>query len=67
VSAAASGLADTKMSLSDMERNYIQKIIQEENGRIERAAQRLGVPRSSLYKKIKAMGIAVSKTPSASL
>jgi len=67
VSAAASGLGDTKLSLSDMERNYIQKIIQEENGRIERAAQRLGVPRSSLYKKIKAMGILVSKTPSSSL
>jgi DNA-binding NtrC family response regulator len=67
VSAAASGLGDTKLSLSDMERNYIQKIIQEENGRIERAAQRLGVPRSSLYKKIKAMGILVSKTPLATL
>jgi DNA-binding NtrC family response regulator len=49
--------------LSDVERLYIQRIIQEENGRIERAAQRLGVPRSSLYKKIKAMGISVSKTP----
>jgi len=62
-SAAPSALGNTKLTLSDMERIYIEKIIQEENGRIERAAQRLGVPRSSLYKMIKAMGINVSKGP----
>jgi DNA-binding NtrC family response regulator len=65
--AAGAATDDTKLSLSDVERIYIQKIIQEENGRIERAAERLGVPRSSLYKKIKAMGIFVSKAPTASL
>jgi DNA-binding NtrC family response regulator len=65
--AAPSGFGDTKLSLSDMERIYIEKIIQEENGRIERAAQRLGVPRSSLYKMIKAMGINVSKGPAPTL
>jgi DNA-binding NtrC family response regulator len=64
---APSGIENTKLSLSDMERIYIQKIIHEENGRIERAAQRLGIPRSSLYKKIKAMGIFVSKVSSATL
>jgi DNA-binding NtrC family response regulator len=52
---------NTKLSLSDVERIYIQKIIQEENGSVERAAERLGVPRSSLYKRIKAAGIVVSK------
>jgi DNA-binding NtrC family response regulator len=61
--AASDALVDTNLSLSEVERIYIQKVIQQENGRIERAAQRLGVPRSSLYKKIKAMGISVSKTP----
>jgi DNA-binding NtrC family response regulator len=65
--AASAATGDTNLSLSDVERIYIQKIIQEENGRIERAAERLGVPRSSLYKKIKAMGIFVSKAPTASL
>jgi DNA-binding NtrC family response regulator len=63
-SPAATATDDTNLSLSDVERIYIQKIIQEENGRIERAAERLGVPRSSLYKKIKAMGIFVSKSSS---
>ena len=60
---AVAAIEDTSLSLSDVERIYIQKVIQEENGRIERAAQRLGIPRSSLYKKIKAMGIFVSKGP----
>jgi DNA-binding NtrC family response regulator len=63
VGAALSEMNDKNLSLSDVERIYIQRVVQEENGRIERAAQRLGVPRSSLYKKIKAMGINVSKTP----
>jgi DNA-binding NtrC family response regulator len=65
--AAASQLEGTSLSLSEMEKLYIQRVIQEENGRIERAAQRLGVPRSSLYKKIKAMGIPVSKVNSTAL
>ncbi len=64
---AVAGMDNTNLSLSDVERLYIQRIIQEEGGRIERAAQRLGVPRSSLYKKIKAMGIFVSKVPLATL
>ena len=67
LSPAPSGLGNTTLSLLDMERIYIQKVIKEENGRIERAARRLGVPRSSLYKKIKAMGILVSKPADATL
>ncbi len=63
----ASRTDDTPLTLLDVERLYIQKVVQEENGQIEKAAQRLGVPRSSLYKRIKAMGIVVSKTPSTTL
>lgn len=62
-----SEIHDTGLTLTDVERIYIQKIIQEENGQIERAARRLGVPRSSLYKRIKAMGILVSKERSRTL
>ena len=61
------GMEKSNLSLSDVERLYIQRVVQEEGGRIERAAQRLGVPRSSLYKKLKAMGIFVSKTPLSTL
>ena len=60
-SEASLPVQDTKLSLSDVERIYIQKVIQDENGSVERAAERLGVPRSSLYKRIKAAGIVVSK------
>ncbi len=58
---AAAAVKDSSLTLSDVERIYIEKVIDEEGGRIERAAQRLGIPRSTLYKKIKAMGLAVSK------
>ncbi len=47
-------------SLAEMEHRYIQQVIEEENGNVGRAAQRLGVPRSSLYKKVKAMDVSVS-------
>jgi DNA-binding NtrC family response regulator len=51
-------------SLAEMERRYIQQVIEDEQGNVARAAQRLGVPRSSLYKKVKAMEISVSnETP----
>lgn len=52
--------APSGTSLAEMERLYIQKVIEEEEGNVGRAAQRLGVPRSSLYKKVKAMEISVS-------
>ncbi|HVR37746.1 MAG TPA: sigma-54 dependent transcriptional regulator [Thermoanaerobaculia bacterium] len=40
-------------SLAALERQHILRIIQEEDGHVERAAARLGVPRSSLYQKLK--------------
>ncbi len=59
---AASAVKDSSLTLSDVERIYIDKVIQEEGGRIERAAQRLGIPRSTLYKKVKAIGMSVSNS-----
>lgn len=40
-------------TLRDMERNYINLVLHDEGGSIERAARRLGIPRSSLYNKMK--------------
>lgn len=48
--AAAGAPAD---SVTEMERQHIQRILTEEDGNIPRASKRLGIPRSSLYKKIK--------------
>ncbi len=40
-------------TLKEMEHAYIQHVLRDENGSIERAARRLGIPRSSLYNKMK--------------
>lgn len=40
-------------TLKQMERAYIHHVLHDECGSIERAARRLGIPRSSLYNKMK--------------
>ena len=52
---------DSRLTLLELERQHIERVLQEENGRVERAAKRLGVPRSSLYQKLKRHRIAPSK------
>ena len=40
-------------TLEEMERNYIQQVLRKERGRVRAAAKKLGIPRSSLYHKLK--------------
>jgi DNA-binding NtrC family response regulator len=49
-------------TLKGVEIQEIVRALQAEGGRVERAAQRLGIPRSSLYQKIKKYGIPVPKS-----
>jgi DNA-binding NtrC family response regulator len=51
------GLEGSVKTLEQMERDYIKQILNLEGGRVAAAAGRLGIPRSSLYQKIKAYGI----------
>lgn len=44
-------------TLEDVERQYISNILKEEKGKVAHAAVRLGIPRSTLYQKIKVYGI----------
>ncbi|HZI86371.1 MAG TPA: sigma-54 dependent transcriptional regulator [Pyrinomonadaceae bacterium] len=44
---------DTNLTLSELERQHIERVLEEEQGRVEKAAVRLGIPRSSLYQKLK--------------
>jgi DNA-binding NtrC family response regulator len=44
---------DTGLTIEEMEQTYIRRVLEEEGGRVERAARRLGIPRSSLYHKLK--------------
>jgi DNA-binding NtrC family response regulator len=52
---------DSNLTLVELERRHIERVLQEERGHVERAAKRLGVPRSSLYQKLKQYGIIVSR------
>jgi DNA-binding NtrC family response regulator len=47
------------LTLNDLERLHISRVLQEEHGRVQIAARRLAIGRSSLYKKIKDYGIAL--------
>ncbi len=55
------GFLDTRLTLLQLEKQHIQRVLQEEGGRVEKAARRLGVPRSSLYQKIKKYQIPMPK------
>ena len=52
---------DSRLTLLEMEKQHIERVLQEEHGRVEKAARRLGIPRSSLYQKIKKHQIQTSK------
>ena len=50
---------NSNLTLEEVERQYIERIVREESGKVAQAALRLNIPRSTLYQKIKAYGIQV--------
>jgi DNA-binding NtrC family response regulator len=52
---------DYRLTLLELEKQHIERVLMEERGRVEKAAKRLGIPRSSLYQKIKKHQINTSK------
>ena len=52
---------DSNLTLSELEQLHIERVLREEKGRVERAAARLGIPRSSLYQKIKKYNLNTSR------
>jgi DNA-binding NtrC family response regulator len=52
---------DTDLTLEEVEQRHIEAVLDEEQGHVGRAADRLGVPRSTLYKKLKRFGISTSR------
>ena len=52
---------DSRLTLLELEKQHIERVLQEEHGRVEKAAKRLGIPRSSLYQKIKKHQIGPSR------
>ena len=46
-------------TLEQVELQYIRSVLKEENGKVAQAATRLGIPRSTLYQKIKVYGMEI--------
>jgi DNA-binding NtrC family response regulator len=47
------------LTLEGLERQYISNVLKEERGKVAQAAARLGIPRSTLYQKLKVYGIPI--------
>ncbi len=60
--AAPVAAADTTLTLEEVERRHIERVLREERWRIDPTARRLNVPRSTLYRRIKALGIEVPRS-----
>jgi DNA-binding NtrC family response regulator len=49
--------SELDLTLGEVERRHIERVLTAEGGHVERAARRLGIPRSSLYQKLKQLGL----------
>jgi len=58
---SSSPMVATSATLREVEVLHIERVLEEERGRVPAAAKRLGVPKSSLYQKLKSYGIDVSR------
>jgi DNA-binding NtrC family response regulator len=47
---------ESDLTLAELERLHIERALEREGGHVERASRRLGIPRSTLYQKLKTMG-----------
>jgi len=54
---AGAEAVSSRLTLKEMEKFHIVQVLKEEGGRVELAARRLDIPRSTLYQKIKALGL----------
>jgi DNA-binding NtrC family response regulator len=49
--------SDAHLTLEELERAHIERVLRELGGRVAEASARLGIPRSTLYQKIKKFGL----------
>jgi transcriptional regulator of acetoin/glycerol metabolism len=62
LSASAAAPPSTQLTLEEIEKAHIERVLRELGGRVAEASQRLGIPRSTLYQKIKKFGLSVPRT-----
>lgn len=58
---AAEARHEAMMTLQDLERRHIERVLAITQGKVEQAARHLGIPRSTLYQKLKDYGLTPSK------
>jgi DNA-binding NtrC family response regulator len=52
---------EAMLTLEQLERRHIERVLNDTQGKVELAASRLGIPRSTLYQRLKAYGMTPSK------
>lgn len=57
VAPAGAAPSDHHLTLAELEHQHITRVLEEEGGNVPRAAARLGVPRSTLYQRLKNHGL----------
>jgi DNA-binding NtrC family response regulator len=61
--AEAAPASETLLTLEEIERRHIERVLRDMGGRVAEASQRLGIPRSTLYQKIKRFSISLPRNP----
>ncbi len=59
---AAGAALPSDMTLDQLEKWYVERVLREENGHVDSASRRLGIPRSTLYQKLKKWDLSVSRS-----
>jgi DNA-binding NtrC family response regulator len=54
---------DSHLTLEELEKVHIERVLRELGGSVAEASQRLGIPRSTLYQKIKKFSIGLPRNP----
>jgi len=52
---------ETHLTLEELEKRHIERVLREMGGRVADASQRLGIPRSTLYQKLKKFSISLPR------
>jgi DNA-binding NtrC family response regulator len=60
---AEAAVAETLLTLEEIEKRHIERVLRDMGGRVAEASQRLGIPRSTLYQKIKRFSISLPRNP----
>ncbi len=47
----------SRLNMAELEKLHIKRVLEEEGGRVSDAAKRLGMPRSTLYSRLKELGL----------